>query len=351
MNRKREAPRQTLAGARHPIVLVAAVFLLALGPLALSAQEGPAVRDVVLSADVGNEIDDQWAVAYLVASPEFNVLGFISAHAPPLVPPAAETSARIIEDVVRERLGLGDQAPPIVVGAHQALSAEGEAQDSAGARFLIETSKNYSASQRLTVLAIGAATDVASAVMLDPSIVDRIELVAMGLKNRNTGGQEFNLMNDIKAWQVLFDSALPITIGTFDVCAQNLGLTLEQAEQLIGDVGPVGAWLWLEFEYFYYRVVLNLPFLGADNNRWVIWDTIVVAHLLGLTEGERLPRRELLSDMSFGDPLPGSRTITWITDVDEEAMWQDFRNKLGAHQRRFPGNGDTSVSYAVVGRR
>ena len=350
MNRMRSETCQTLA--RHPwapIVIAVATLLAVFRPLA--AQEQPTSRDVVLSADVGNEIDDQWAVAYLVASPEFNILGFISAHAPPLVPPAAETSARIIEDVVEQRLGLGDEAPPIMVGAHQALTAIDEAQDSPGARFLIETSKAYSPSHRLLVLAIGAATDVASAVLLDPSIVDRIELVAMGLKNRQTGGEEFNLMNDVKAWQVLFGSAVPITIGTFDVCARNLGLTLAEAEELVADVGQVGSWLWLEFEYFYYRVVQNLPFLGPDNKKWVIWDTIVIAHLLGLTESEVLPRRELLPDMGFGGPIPGDRTITWITDVDEEAMWRDFRDKLATHQTQHPGNGDTSVSYAVVGNR
>ena len=332
----------------HPFAVVVALLVLT-GPSGLSAQESGTARDVVLSADVGNEIDDQWAVAYLVASPEFNVLGFISAHAPPLVPPAAATSARIIDDVVSRRLGLGDEAPPIVVGAHGPLPAIDQAADSPGARFLIEVSKEYSPSKRLTVLAIGAATDVAAAVLLDPSIAERIELVAMGLKNRVSGGQEFNLMNDVKAWQVLFGSEVPITIGTFDVCAQNLGLTLAQAEELVGDVGPVGQWLWLEFEYFYYRVVQSLPFLGADNERWVIWDNIVLAHLLGLTESEELPRLELRDDMSFGDPLQGGRTVTWITDVDEEAMWRDFRAKLERHQVEFPGNGDTSVSYAVVG--
>jgi hypothetical protein len=34
-----------------------------------------AATPVILSTDVGNEIDDQWAVAYTLANPEFEVLG------------------------------------------------------------------------------------------------------------------------------------------------------------------------------------------------------------------------------------------------------------------------------------
>ncbi len=33
---------------------------------------------------------------------------------------------------------------------------------------------------RLAVLAIGAATDLASALLLDPTITERLEIVAMG---------------------------------------------------------------------------------------------------------------------------------------------------------------------------
>jgi hypothetical protein len=37
---------------------------------------------VILSTDIGNEIDDQWAVAYMLTNADFDVLGIVSAHAP-----------------------------------------------------------------------------------------------------------------------------------------------------------------------------------------------------------------------------------------------------------------------------
>src|SRR4030095_5099546 len=70
------------------------LFFLAVS--SIHAQQIP----VILSTDVGNEIDDQWAVAYLLVHPRFNVLGIMSAHAPTITAPAGQTSHRILVDVV-----------------------------------------------------------------------------------------------------------------------------------------------------------------------------------------------------------------------------------------------------------
>ncbi|HEX9083292.1 MAG TPA: hypothetical protein VF836_01025, partial [Gemmatimonadaceae bacterium] len=70
---------------------------------------------VVLSTDVGNEIDDQWAITYLLLQPRFEVLGVMSAHAPTLSAPAGHTSYRILVDVVENRLAMSTH-PPLVEG-------------------------------------------------------------------------------------------------------------------------------------------------------------------------------------------------------------------------------------------
>ena len=56
------------------------LFHLALVSLASTgvlygAQIADARIPVVLSTDVGNEIDDQWAIVYLLLQPRFDVLG------------------------------------------------------------------------------------------------------------------------------------------------------------------------------------------------------------------------------------------------------------------------------------
>jgi len=68
---------------------------------------------VILSTDVGNEIDDQWAVAYMLLSPEFNVQGIVSAQAPTLPPPSAHTTYLVLLDEVENRLKLVTHPPAV----------------------------------------------------------------------------------------------------------------------------------------------------------------------------------------------------------------------------------------------
>ena len=63
-------------------------FTFVVGALLGAAAFGQSRIPVVLSTDVGNEIDDQWAIVYLLLTPRFDVKGIMSAHAPSISPPA-----------------------------------------------------------------------------------------------------------------------------------------------------------------------------------------------------------------------------------------------------------------------
>ena len=49
-------------------------------------------------------------------------------------------------------------------------------------------SKGFIRDKRLTVVMIGPATDVASALLIDPTIADRIAVVAMAFDDWDRGG-------------------------------------------------------------------------------------------------------------------------------------------------------------------
>lgn len=285
---------------------------------------------VILSTDVGNEIDDQWAVAYLLVNPEFDALGIISAHAPTLSPPAAHTTYLILRDEVENRLRMTTH-PPLFEGSSLPLENVNTPRPNAGVDFIIESSRKFSEANRLNVLTIGAATDVASAILQDPSIADRIRVVAMGFKNWPDGGDEFNVVNDIFAWQVLLRANVPLVVGSGDICRKHLSLTLDQAKELISTHGPVGKWLWDEFLAWYYRFIK--PIRKDDFSRpWIIWDDITLAFALDMTTQQEYPRPVLTDQSRFEHPQT-NRTITWITGIDEKRMWADFIAKLDAYQR------------------
>ncbi|MDQ2712880.1 MAG: nucleoside hydrolase [Acidobacteriota bacterium] len=284
---------------------------------------------VILSTDVGNEIDDQWAITYMMLSPSFDVKGIISAHGPSLPDPSAHYTYKILVDVVERRLGMLSH-PPLFEGSSQPLADRQTPRSNAAVDFIIETSKSFSSENRLTVLTIGAATDVASALLQDPTLRDRITVVAMGFKNLTEGGKEFNIENDPKAWQVILDSDVPVVIGSADVCHADLAMMFDHARDLLAKRGPIGAWLWQEFQEWYFRNVK--PWRKDDFSKpWVIWDTVVMAYKQGMTAQKQIARPHMRDDLSF-DMSGTGRTITWITNIDSKRMWEDFGNKLDSYQ-------------------
>lgn len=305
------------------------VFWLAV--LAFAAlQSAHANTAVILSTDVGNEIDDQWAIAYMLVNPAFDVQGIVSAHAPSLPAPSAHATYEVLKDEVEHRLGMAVH-PPLFEGSSLPLTNTKTPRPNSGVEFIIETSKRFSSDNRLTVLTIGAATDVASAILEDPSITDRISVVAMGFKNLTEAGKEYNVENDPKAWQVILDSDVPVTIGSGDICRRDLALSFDAAKKLISNHGPVGAWLWEEYQAWYFRFVKPLR-VDDFSKPWVIWDTVVLAYAQGMTTEKTIPRPRMADDLSF-EQAKTNKTITWVTSIDSARMWPDFLQKLDVYER------------------
>jgi inosine-uridine nucleoside N-ribohydrolase len=295
-----------------------------------TVQQPPVVKiPVILSTDVGNEIDDQWTIAWLLLSPRLEVLGIMSAHAPSITAPAGVTSYRILRDVVENRLAMRVH-PPLIEGGSLPMDDSKTPRPSPAVNFLIEKSKPFTKENRLTVLMIGAGTDVASAILTDPGIVNRIRVIQMGFNNRQ-GGNEFNIANDPRAVQAILNSEVPLVIGPGDVCRASLSLSLDQAKEMIAVRGPIGAWLWEEFQAWYYRYVKPLR-VNDFSKPWIIWDNITLAYVLGMTDQQTAPRPRLKDDFTF-EPGQANDTVTWITDVDERRMWADFLNLLDEYQR------------------
>src|SRR5439155_24574076 len=94
--------------------------------------------------------------------------------------------------------------------------------------------------RRLHVLVIGAATDVASALLIDPGFAERVEVVAMGFDGWPEGGDPWNVKNDVRAWQVLLQSRVPIVVGDGDVGRRRLGMSVASAHRWLDASGAPG---------------------------------------------------------------------------------------------------------------
>lgn len=299
----------------------------------LASNRSVARRPVVLTTDCGADMDDQWALAHLALSPEIALRGVVTTHAPNLRAPAAETAACVAHEVL-DRLPLADR-PPVVVGANEPIS-DRTARPNAGAEFLLEQARGHGAGDRLVVLVIGAATDVAAALLADETVGDRIEIVAMAFDGWPDGGDVFNVRNDVTAWQVVIDSRAPVVVGDAAVTNRELSLSREGATALFGGDDEIGRYLvGLLHEWLDAHGELAAKVTG-DAGRWPVWDAVVVAHLLGLTSSVTWPRPALRADLSFAHPAAGSddgRTIEWITRIDAPRLWRHLRH----HSERVQG--------------
>ncbi|MCZ6795012.1 MAG: nucleoside hydrolase [Planctomycetota bacterium] len=309
----------------------------ALGLLALLAVAGcvsPRPPAVILSTDAGCEVDDQWALAYLLLLHEagdVDLRAVVTSHAPNLGERPSERSA----SVARRVLELFDPTSdlPVVPGSSGALAESKDEDDTRGARLIVEESAGFSADNRLIVLTIGAATDVARSILLDPSIADRVEIVAMGFEGWPRGGDPWNVKNDPRAYEVILDSRAPLTIGSAEPCVRHLSLDARKAALVTEGGGPLGDSLrndllaWLREQGDACR-----KWTGRD--AWPIWDVITVAHILGWTRWEEHARPRLREDLTFEHGEEPGGHLRWITAVDDGRLWEDFGSRLARHARR-----------------
>ena len=233
------------------------------------------IVDVVIDSDAYNEVDDQFAIAWALRSPER--IRVEAVYAAPFCTPA---TAKLMTQPGQEPPRITRETLP--VGAHFAdTPAEGmelsyqeilhlfelldvpsegrvfrgstsyieddpdrRAVDSEAARDLVRRAMARPDGKRLYVLAIGAITNVASALMMEPQIADKITLVWLGghppyFKN----GAEFNLMQDIPASQHIFNCGVPLVLVPCQGVASHLTVTAPELNAQLMGRSKVGDYL------------------------------------------------------------------------------------------------------------
>ena len=232
--------------------------------------------------------------------------------------------------LVCEKLGI-DFAGKVFRGSDCYLAGYEAPVESEAARHLVELARTASPDEPLYVLAIGALSNVASALLLAPEIIGNIVVLwTAGYPTTvvDIVQPSFNMEQDILASQLLFDSGVPLVyLPGFHVGAQ-LSLSLPEMEAWVKGAGAIGDYL-----YWLYTHNPHYPFLGLDDHfarTWIIWDLINIAWLL---EPAWVPT--FLTDAPFlsadckwyrqGAPR---HTIREALDINRDAIYRDFFRKL-----------------------
>ncbi len=174
--------------------------------------KSPTVKNIILDTDTYNEIDDQFALAYAMLSPER--IKLLSVNAAPFLNSRSTSPADGMMKSYNEiqrimRLVDPDAAVPYYKGSERFLDDKKVPVESEAADNIINTVMGTD--ERVYIVAIGAITNVASAIIKCPEIAERAVVIWLGghaLTYKDT--REFNLYQDVMSAQVVFDSGIPL---------------------------------------------------------------------------------------------------------------------------------------------
>jgi len=203
-------------------------------------------RRVIIDTDAKNEADDQFAIVHALLSPSLEVRGLIAAHFGMSRSDRSMEESRAEIDLLLQLMGL-EQQVSVANGAPSGIPDEQTPRDSAGAQLIIAESKLASPEEPLFVAFLGPLTDMASAILLDPGLVDR-EVVVVWIGGVGYGGVEsypgveFNLRNDIAAANVVYDSGITIWQVPSSVYSQ-VSVSYTELEEKIGGTSKLADYL------------------------------------------------------------------------------------------------------------
>jgi inosine-uridine nucleoside N-ribohydrolase len=182
----------------------------------------------------------------------------------------------------------------------------------------------------LYVAAIGAVTNIASAILLEPKIIERIVVLwtsAYPSHSRQSNRPSLNLVQDLAASRVIFDCGVPhVYLPGFHVGAQLL-ISLPEMEKWVQGQGKIGDYL--------HHLYLNNPIhhqRGIQDHfgrTWVIWDVINFAWLLNPEwVPSQLVQSPILDDDLYWQHDPQRHLMREAYGINRDAIFRDFFQKL-----------------------
>ncbi|MCL2321085.1 MAG: nucleoside hydrolase [Oscillospiraceae bacterium] len=286
--------------------------------------------DVVIDTDTFNEIDDQFALSYLIKNEDkLNLKGIYAAPFTNSKSTGPEDGMeksyneimRILELIDRE-----DYKKITFKGSRSYLKSEHEGVESPAARNLIELAMERDSGNPLYVVGIATITDVASAILLEPKIIDKIVLIWLGGHAHDWPvNDEFNLSQDIAAARIVFGSGIPLVqlpcmgvVSSFTTTEYELTHWLEGKNKLCD---------------YLLTTTINEAKKGQKSSCWsrVIWDVTAVAWLLE-DEGKFMHDRLEYSPIpEYDNHYAFSKSrhmIKYVYEIRRDFLFEDLFKKI-----------------------
>lgn len=284
--------------------------------------------DVVLDTDTYNEIDDQFALAYLIKSDD--KLNLQAIYAAPFFNAKSsgpeDGMVKSYQEIITilDLIGKPEYKAVTYKGSKAYLSNEVTPVVSEAALDLVERGKKRTEESPLYVIAIGAITNVASALLLEPALKEKIVVVWLGGHSFEWhDNKEFNLFQDVAAARVVLESGVPVVLLPCMGVVSAFTTTQPELEY----------WLKGKNSLCDYLVDSTIKQAEVDEDAicWsrAIWDVTAVAWLLD---------DKFMSDRLEHSPIPEydhkyshdktRHLIKYVYHINRDILFEDLFKKL-----------------------
>ena len=284
---------------------------------------------IFIDTDIGDDVDDAFALALALKSPEVQIVGISGAWGD------TELRARMIERMLRET---GHEEIPVGAGVKtkgganfsqrewaEGSAAKGSFQD--GVVMLRDAIRMYPG--ELTLVAIAPLTNVGALIDLDAATFRKLKRVVImggsvykGYGDARGSGPstEYNIKMDIGAAQKLFASGVPVSVMPLDSTMVQMA-EAKRAELYRQDTATAKILKELDREW------------GVHQERTVptLFDVVAVAAAIDPKVCPVTPIRLVVDDAGFTRPMPGKANADVCLKLDEERFFRLYYGRLIGH--------------------
>ncbi len=282
----------------------------------------------ILDADTANEIDDLYAIAYMLDEAGVDWVGLNSAQW--FNYRSGDSTVYRSQELNEEMLTLGDRMDlPHPLGADTIMGepwGNYKPRDSPAAQFIIEQARATAAradtsgmgpgTDKLVVMCIGASTNLASAIALAPDIKAHVAAYVLGFRydttNQVWNKDEFNIRRDLNAANYLLNAeGLELHVMPLNT-AVSYTWQRDTTFARLDRSGPIGDYLkqrWINF---------------TEAQRWTMWDAACLQAFL---------RPDQATEVEVMTPPENTPRKVWMfIDIDPVAMERDFWDRLNSYR-------------------
>ncbi len=282
-------------------------------------------KHVILDTDMSNQVDDRFALTYLMSSLDNIEVDAItiapfwkSGYAEDLsIAEGTEFSYQTTLKIL-DMIGASSYKDKVYKGATAYME---EACNNEAVNKIIEISQK---NEKTTIVAIGAITNIALALQKEPSISKKVEIIWLGgnsfLSHQN---EEFNFRQDIKAVRTVFESQVNLTVIPCRNVAANLVTTSFELEHYLLH-SNIGRYLCEEFKNC--KKKLDKDEIGSSKT---LWDLSAIGYLLNKDWFviEKISCPYILENGMY-EQTNNRHEITFVNDLFRNKIFHDYFKKM-----------------------